>query len=131
MNPFGGKKSATKIFSEDVKPYLEDADIQITLIGLGLIILFVLNLNPCFYLALNFDYCLNFSETKHQLHAKDVAKNLDLSMYDGIVCVSGDGILVEVSFDCLNIAFLFLNFVAFFYLSQYCCNSLVGSEWIT
>ncbi|XVF87573.1 hypothetical protein PTKIN_Ptkin18bG0131100 [Pterospermum kingtungense] len=67
VNPFGGKKSATKIFSEDVKPYLEDADIQITLI-----------------------------ETKHQLHAKDVAKHLDLLDYDGIVCVSGDGILVEV-----------------------------------
>ncbi|KAE8719843.1 Sphingosine kinase 2 [Hibiscus syriacus] len=67
VNPFGGKKSATKIFSEDVKPYLEDADIHITLI-----------------------------ETKHQLHAKEVAKTMDLSKYDGIVCVSGDGILVEV-----------------------------------
>ncbi|KAB2007341.1 hypothetical protein ES319_D10G023400v1 [Gossypium barbadense] len=67
LNPFGGKKSATKIFSEDVKPYLEDADIQITVI-----------------------------ETKHQLHAKEVAKTMDLSKYDGIVCVSGDGILVEV-----------------------------------
>ncbi|XWS19527.1 hypothetical protein CRYUN_Cryun31cG0023600 [Craigia yunnanensis] len=67
LNPFGGKKSATKIFLQDVKPYIEDADIQITLI-----------------------------ETKHQLHAKEVAKTLDLSKYDGIVCVSGDGILVEV-----------------------------------
>ncbi|XVE87943.1 hypothetical protein DITRI_Ditri19aG0029200 [Diplodiscus trichospermus] len=67
VNPFGGKKSATKILSQDVKPYLEDADIQITVI-----------------------------ETKHQLHAKEVAKTLDLSKYDGIVCVSGDGILVEV-----------------------------------
>ncbi|GMI93381.1 sphingosine kinase 1 [Hibiscus trionum] len=67
VNPFGGKKSATKVFSEDVKPYLEDADIHITLI-----------------------------ETKHQLHAKEVAKSMDLSKYDGIVCVSGDGILVEV-----------------------------------
>ncbi|TYI59276.1 hypothetical protein E1A91_D10G024900v1 [Gossypium mustelinum] len=35
-------------------------------------------------------------ETKHQLHAKEVAKTMDLSKYDGIVCVSGDGILVEV-----------------------------------
>ncbi|XWS15670.1 hypothetical protein CRYUN_Cryun34aG0021800 [Craigia yunnanensis] len=67
VNPFGGKKSATKIFLQDVKPYLEDADIQITVI-----------------------------ETKHQLHANEVAKTLDLSKYDGIVCVSGDGILVEV-----------------------------------
>ncbi|XVE51252.1 hypothetical protein DITRI_Ditri02bG0025000 [Diplodiscus trichospermus] len=67
VNPFGGKKSATKIFLQDVKPYLEDADIQITV-----------------------------TETKHQFHAKEVAKTLDLSKYDGIVCVSGDGILVEV-----------------------------------
>ncbi|TXG47295.1 hypothetical protein EZV62_026589 [Acer yangbiense] len=35
-------------------------------------------------------------ETDHQLHAKEVANRLDLSKYDGIVCVSGDGILVEV-----------------------------------
>lgn len=37
-----------------------------------------------------------FSETQYQLHAKEVANSLDLSKYDGIVCVSGDGILVEV-----------------------------------
>lgn len=66
VNPFGGKKCATKIFVEDVRPCLEDADIQFTVI-----------------------------ETKHQLHAKEVVKTLDLSKYDGIVCVSGDGILVE------------------------------------
>ena len=37
------------------------------------------------------------SETKYQLHAKEVVSTMDLSKYDGIVCVSGDGILVEVS----------------------------------
>ncbi|EXB51817.1 Sphingosine kinase 1 [Morus notabilis] len=67
VNPFGGKKSASKIFSDQVKPLLEDADIQLTL-----------------------------QETKYQLHAKEVAKTMDLSKYDGIVCVSGDGILVEI-----------------------------------
>ncbi|KAH1242903.1 Sphingosine kinase 1 [Glycine max] len=35
------------------------------------------------------------SKTKHQLHAKQVVQSLDFSKYDGIVCVSGDGILVE------------------------------------
>ncbi|XP_061367676.1 sphingosine kinase 1-like isoform X2 [Gastrolobium bilobum] len=35
-------------------------------------------------------------ETEHQLHAKQVVQSLDISKYDGIVCVSGDGILVEV-----------------------------------
>jgi diacylglycerol kinase family enzyme len=38
----------------------------------------------------------NLSETQYQLHAKEVANSLDLSKYDGIVCVSGDGLLVEV-----------------------------------
>ncbi|EEF37693.1 sphingosine kinase 1 isoform X1 [Ricinus communis] len=67
VNPFGGKRSASKIFFDTVKPLLEDADVQITL-----------------------------QETKHQLHAKEVTSTLDISKYDGIVCVSGDGILVEV-----------------------------------
>ncbi|KAB1221898.1 Sphingosine kinase 1 [Morella rubra] len=67
VNPFGGKKSASKIFEEHVKTLFEDADVEITL-----------------------------QETQYQLHAKEVVNSLDLSKYDGIVCVSGDGILVEV-----------------------------------
>ncbi|XP_020571975.1 sphingosine kinase 1-like isoform X2 [Phalaenopsis equestris] len=35
-------------------------------------------------------------ETEYQLHAKEIAYKLDLLKYDGIVCVSGDGVLVEV-----------------------------------
>ncbi|PWA78599.1 ATP-NAD kinase-like domain-containing protein [Artemisia annua] len=67
VNPYGGKKSASKIFSNDVKPLLEDANIEYTM-----------------------------QETKYQLHAKEVSRSLDLTKYDGIICVSGDGILVEV-----------------------------------
>ncbi|KAL8130409.1 hypothetical protein V2J09_019564 [Rumex salicifolius] len=67
VNPFGGKKSGSIIFADNVKPLLEDAQIQYTVM-----------------------------ETKRQLHAKEVAQELDLTIYDGIVCVSGDGILVEV-----------------------------------
>ncbi|TKY59337.1 Sphingosine kinase 1 [Spatholobus suberectus] len=67
VNPFGGTKSATIIFRDQVKPLLEDANVQLTV-----------------------------QETKHQLHAKQVVQSIDLSKYDGIVCVSGDGILVEV-----------------------------------
>ncbi|CAM8992984.1 unnamed protein product [Rhodiola kirilowii] len=67
LNPFGGKKSATKIYVDEVRPILEDAGVQIHL-----------------------------EETKYQLHGKSVAKSMDLCLYDGIVCVSGDGILVEV-----------------------------------
>ncbi|XP_028801065.1 sphingosine kinase 1 isoform X2 [Neltuma alba] len=67
LNPFGGKKTAPIVFRDHVKPLLEDAEIQITV-----------------------------QETQHQLHAKEVARALDISKYDGIICVSGDGILVEV-----------------------------------
>ncbi|KAL8467923.1 hypothetical protein ACS0TY_031245 [Phlomoides rotata] len=67
VNPYGGKKSASKIFVYDVKPLLDDANVEYTL-----------------------------QETKYQLHAKEVVQSLDLAKYDGIVCVSGDGILVEV-----------------------------------
>ncbi|GMP74839.1 hypothetical protein CsSME_00032122 [Camellia sinensis var. sinensis] len=67
VNPYGGKKSASKVFLDDVKPLLEDANVEFTV-----------------------------QETKYQLHAKEIALTLDLSKYDGIICVSGDGILVEV-----------------------------------
>lgn len=33
VNPFGGKKSAVKIFAEQVKPLFEDAQIQFTIQG--------------------------------------------------------------------------------------------------
>ncbi|XP_052203723.1 sphingosine kinase 1 [Diospyros lotus] len=67
VNPYGGKKYAYKIFIDDVKPLLDDANIECTV-----------------------------QETKYQLHAKEVVQTMDISKYDGIVCVSGDGILVEV-----------------------------------
>ncbi|KAL1195140.1 Sphingosine kinase 1 [Cardamine amara subsp. amara] len=67
VNPFGGNKTARKIFIEEVKPLFEDANIQ-----------------------------LEVQETKYQLHAKEMVRSIDVSRYDGIVCVSGDGILVEV-----------------------------------
>ncbi|XP_057828685.2 sphingosine kinase 2 isoform X1 [Cryptomeria japonica] len=67
LNPFGGNKCAQKIFQEEVKPLLDIAGVSFTL-----------------------------QETQFQCHAKDLAKAMDLSMYDGILCISGDGILVEV-----------------------------------
>ncbi|XP_073048135.1 sphingosine kinase 1-like isoform X1 [Primulina eburnea] len=73
VNPYGGNKSASKIFLNDVKPLLDDANLHYTV-----------------------------QETEHQLHAKEVVQSLDLSKYDGIVCVSGDGILVEVINGLLN-----------------------------
>ncbi|KAJ0791566.1 putative sphingosine kinase [Helianthus annuus] len=93
VNPFGGRKSASKVFTDDVKPILEDANIEYTLQGLCLLNVYLLSMHTLF--------CFSFglfvtSETKYQLHAKEVAHDLDLTKYDGILCVSGDGILVEV-----------------------------------
>ncbi|EPS68311.1 d-erythro-sphingosine kinase, partial [Genlisea aurea] len=67
VNPYGGKKSALRIFVNDVMPLLDDACVEYTV-----------------------------KETAYRLHAKEMAQSLDLANYDGIVCVSGDGILVEV-----------------------------------
>ncbi|KAJ0799028.1 putative sphingosine kinase [Helianthus annuus] len=47
-----------QVFTDHVKPILEDANIEYTL-----------------------------QETKYQLHAKEVAHDLDLTKYDGILCV--------------------------------------------
>ena len=50
------------------------------------------------------------AETQFQQHAKEMAKTIDLSGYDGIVCVSGDGILLEV-ISCFDELFSNLNFI--------------------
>jgi hypothetical protein len=58
--------------------------------GIGLVIVVPITL----YLISNCETCL---ETKHRLHAQEIARSLDLRKYDGIICVSGDGVMVEVS----------------------------------
>ncbi|CAD5190336.1 unnamed protein product [Musa acuminata subsp. malaccensis] len=73
VNPFSGKKCARTVFKKEIKPLLAAADIDCTII-----------------------------ETKHRNHAQEITKSLDLLKYDGIVCVSGDGVLVEVVNGLLN-----------------------------
>uniref|UniRef100_A0ACD5UZC2 Uncharacterized protein n=1 Tax=Avena sativa TaxID=4498 RepID=A0ACD5UZC2_AVESA len=67
VNPYGGKRGARKIFQTEVLPLIEAAGIHYIM-----------------------------QETKHRLHAQEIARSLDLRKYDGVICVSGDGILVEV-----------------------------------
>ncbi|KAJ4782600.1 Sphingosine kinase 1 [Rhynchospora pubera] len=67
VNPFGGKKCGPKIFEKEVKPLLEAAGIN-----------------------------FKMQETRYGMHAREIAHSLDLSKYDGIACVSGDGVVVEV-----------------------------------
>ncbi|KAJ8497591.1 hypothetical protein OPV22_008143 [Ensete ventricosum] len=73
VNPFSGKKCARTVFKKEIRPLLAAADIDCTII-----------------------------ETKHRNHAQEITKSLDLLKYDGIVCVSGDGVLVEVVNGLLN-----------------------------
>ncbi|KAG0496231.1 hypothetical protein HPP92_000922 [Vanilla planifolia] len=40
--------------------------------------------------------CIDSLETEYQLHSQELAYKLDILMYDGIACISGDGVLVEV-----------------------------------
>ncbi|CAD6217606.1 unnamed protein product [Miscanthus lutarioriparius] len=67
VNPYGGKRSGRSIFQNDVLPLIEAAGVLYTM-----------------------------QETKHRLHAQEIAHSLDLRKYDGIICVSGDGVMVEV-----------------------------------
>uniref|UniRef100_A0A0E0JPJ8 sphingosine kinase n=1 Tax=Oryza punctata TaxID=4537 RepID=A0A0E0JPJ8_ORYPU len=67
VNPFGGKKCGKKIYEAEIKPLFEAAGVNVTM-----------------------------QETQYQGQAREVASSLDLAHYDGIVCVSGDGVLVEV-----------------------------------
>lgn len=60
------------------------------------------------------------SETEHQLHAKEVAHSLDITKYDGIVCVSGDGILVEVSFIAINIIVMLVTLKQIITIMLFC-----------
>ncbi|KAM0872386.1 hypothetical protein ACQ4PT_038775 [Festuca glaucescens] len=67
VNPFGGKRCANKIYEAEIKPMLEAAGVDVTM-----------------------------QETQYGGHARELATSLDLGRYDGIVCVSGDGVLVEL-----------------------------------
>lgn len=106
VNPYGGKKSASKIFVDDVKPLLEDANIVYEVQGNWPFMGFWIIQMGLLFSRLLTGLILKLAETKHQGHAKEIAQTLDLSKYDGIVCVSGDGILVEVSWKCLLLSFL-------------------------
>ncbi|ONM24348.1 Sphingosine kinase 1 [Zea mays] len=67
VNPYGGKRSGPSIFQNEVLPLIEASGVLYTM-----------------------------QETKHRLHAQEIAHSLDLRKYDGIICVSGDGVMVEV-----------------------------------
>ncbi|KAG6553893.1 hypothetical protein Mapa_004810 [Marchantia paleacea] len=67
VNPFGGKNLGRKVYTEVVDPLFRKAGIEVKVL-----------------------------ETMYQRHAKELAKSVELSEYDGIVCVSGDGVLTEV-----------------------------------
>lgn len=97
VNPFGGKKSGRKIFHSEVKPLLVAAGILYTVQGWWISKYLSLSRFVLLTVITNLLSSALVSETEYQLHAQEIAYSVDLLKYDGIVCVSGDGILVEVS----------------------------------
>lgn len=67
VNPHGGQGNAVKIYNDKILPVLKAARVKYT-----------------------------YMETKYQLHATEIARELDLSKYDIIACCSGDGLPHEV-----------------------------------
>ncbi|RCK63866.1 Sphingoid long chain base kinase 4 [Candida viswanathii] len=67
INPHGGKGQAKSIYKKEILPVLQAAKVKIT-----------------------------YVETQFHGHATQVARDLDVDLYDIIVCCSGDGIPHEV-----------------------------------
>eukprot|EP00850_Spirogloea_muscicola_P019417 SM000190S04853 [mRNA] locus=s190:14377:17891:- [translate_table: standard] len=80
LNPKGGQGKAKQIFKKDVEPLFQAANIDYTIQGMASPLSTYLGMIACLY---------------HR-HAKELAEELEVEAYDGIVCVSGDGIPVEV-----------------------------------
>ena len=67
VNPFGGRKIAAKVYRTQVEPMLQHCHIVVDTIA-----------------------------TQRPNHAYEIAQTLELGLYDGIVTVSGDGLLHEL-----------------------------------
>lgn len=67
INPFGGSRKAVSIFDNQSKALFEAAHCE-----------------------------LDVEQTLHTQHAIEIAENLDIEAYDGVVCCSGDGVPHEV-----------------------------------
>lgn len=67
INPFGGSGQAANVFDKQSKALLEAARCK-----------------------------LDIEHTTHYKHAVDIAENLDIELFDGIICCSGDGVPHEV-----------------------------------
>lgn len=50
---------------------------------------------PYIFYVVSF-FSLNLSPSEHQNHAREVVKKADLSQWDALVIMSGDGLLFEV-----------------------------------
>eukprot|EP00850_Spirogloea_muscicola_P002746 SM000010S04384 [mRNA] locus=s10:1248142:1251662:+ [translate_table: standard] len=116
LNPEGGQGKARQIFKKDVEPLFQAANIDYTIQGIASPLSTYPGHDclPC-EMAVTFltiitshltsdqvsTNCERLDsqkapETQYHRHAKELAEELELEAYDGIVCVSGDGIPVEV-----------------------------------
>ena len=67
INPFGGKGTAQRLFTQEIEPLLKAAGCE-----------------------------MDIERTTHARHAIDIAQTLGIDRYDAVACASGDGLPHEV-----------------------------------
>ncbi|KAG8140528.1 hypothetical protein E2320_003206 [Naja naja] len=106
LNPFGGKGNALQWCQNHILPMITEADISFNLIqtedksqlSAGDQTLKRLSGQKT---ELELSYlilCLSLSSPERQNHARELVQSISLDEWDGIVAISGDGLLHEVSF---------------------------------
>ena len=86
INPAGGKGNAESLFRKHVQPMFEMAEIKSTVIVTGV----------SKSILCNAHWIITVFSVERRNHAREVVKGYDLSSIDGIVIVSGDGLVHEV-----------------------------------
>lgn len=100
VNPFGGRGLAWQLCKNHVLPMISEAGLSFNLIqtGKGGVRTEGEGLGPISRVLGRGRACLTsrFPTSERQNHARELVQGLSLSEWDGIVTVSGDGLLYEV-----------------------------------
>jgi hypothetical protein len=94
VNPFGGTGLGRKVWKQ-VRPMFLVANINLHLVGTIAFLTEPYNVASHPLLIKQPSLTRASAETKYAGHAGEVAASLDIEKYDGIVTISGDGLLHE------------------------------------
>lgn len=99
LNPYGGRGNSLQQCHTHILPMITEADISYNLVQTGAILY---NANCVFFLC-NYWFChlTNYITSflllpERQNHARELVQTINLKEWDGIVVISGDGVLFEV-----------------------------------